>query len=155
MLGAQYSVSDAYSVPSRSSLTFGATAKRLWCRVLYIDIRNSKSLVSKGSSLDALKVHKGFLYSVAKCVRAEGGEPRSFNGDSVLSFFPGKKDDAACSAVRSAMKIRYAIEEILDPELKKRFDLTLDSARLSPGSSRHLSSILSRRHRPGGEAVGR
>lgn len=125
-LSERYKVTKAHTVPSRESLTFGATAKKMWGRAVYIDVRGSRDIVSKASALDALKVHKSFLYAVAKCIRNEGGEPRSFGGDSVLSFFPGKGSDVACSAVRAAMKVRYAVDDILNPIIKDKFAVTLN-----------------------------
>ncbi len=125
-LVANYSVVDAMAVPSRTSVTFGATAKKLFCRVVYCDIRGSQGIVSKGGPLDGLKVHKAFLYAVAKCIRAEGGEPRSFGGDSVLSFFAGSDNGVAASAVRGAMKMRWALDEIVSPKVSAKYGVALD-----------------------------
>lgn len=126
VVNAKYDVKDAYKVPSRSSLTFGPTARKLFVRAVYIDLRRSRKLLAEHDKLMSLRVHKAFVYAVAKCMRAEGGEPRSFNGDSVLTFFPGNNVDAGKQAVRAAMKTRYAIDKLINPVLSEKYDQTLD-----------------------------
>lgn len=125
-INTKYEVEDAYKVPSRSSLTFGSTAKKLFVRAVYIDLRRSRQLLSEHNKLMSLRAHKAFLYAVAKTMRSEGGEPRSFNGDSILTFFPGSNNDVAKQAVRAAMKTRYAIDKIVNPVLNERYNYTLD-----------------------------
>ena len=121
-----YSVSDANVVPTRGSVTFGSTAKKLFARALYIDLRGSQALLSDHTPLTVLKAHKAFLYAVAKCIRAEGGEPRSFNGDSILAFWSGSGSDSAKRAVRAAMKSRYVLDKVVNPKLKEKYSETLD-----------------------------
>lgn len=125
-INTNYTVDDAYEVPSRDSLTFGATAKKLFVRAIYIDLRRSRKLLSENNKLMSLRAHKAFLYAVAKCMRAENGEPRSFNGDSVLTFFPGRDKNIAKQAVRAAMKTRYAIDDFINPSFSERYGYTLD-----------------------------
>ncbi len=73
-----------------------------------------------------MRTHKAFIYAAAKCVRAESGEPRSFAGDSILSFFPGSGEEPAKHAVRAAMKIKWALEEIINPVLIRDYKGKLD-----------------------------
>lgn len=122
----KYNVTDARVTPTRDSVTFGSTAKKFFARVLYIDLRGSQQLLSDHQHITVLKAHKAFVYAAAKCIRAEGGDPRSFNGDSILAFWAGKGDDVAKKCVRSAMKIRYAIDEIVNPKLKSKYSDTLN-----------------------------
>lgn len=126
LIGENYTVGDALVVPSRPSVTFGSTAKKLFARVLYIDLRGSRQLLSDHQHLTVLKAHKAFLFAATKCIRAEGGEPRSFNGDSVLAFWPGQGDTNAKKAVRAAMKTRWAMDEIVNPKLRTKYSDELD-----------------------------
>jgi len=121
-----YDTTDARVTPSRGSVTFGATAKKFFARVLYIDLRGSQQLLSDHQHITVLKAHKAFVYGAAKCIRAEGGDPRSFSGDSVLAFWSGSGNDVAKKAVRTAMKIRYAIDEIINPKLMEKYSDSLD-----------------------------
>jgi class 3 adenylate cyclase len=122
----EYEITDAYQVPFRSGVTFGPTARKLFARVVYIDLRGSTRLLTEGDQLISLRAHKAFLYAVARCMRAEGGEPRGFAGDSVLGFFPGRDKDVACRAVRAAMKIRSAIDDVINPILVNELGHILD-----------------------------
>ena len=122
----EYSVSDARVVPTLESVTFGPTAKKIFCRVLYIDVRGSRDLLSDHQHISVLKAHKAFLFAVAKCIRAEGGEPRNFSGDSILAFWAGSGDDVAKKAVRAAMKAKYAVDEIVNTRLKMKYSDTLN-----------------------------
>ena len=121
-----YEITDARVTPSRESVTFGTTAKKFFARVLYIDLRGSQQLLSDHQHITVLKAHKAFVYAVAKCIRAEGGDPRSFNGDSVLAFWAGSRDAVAKKAVRAAMKTRYAIDEIINPKIESKYSDSLD-----------------------------
>ena len=121
-----YEITDARVTPSRESVTFGTTAKKFFARVLYIDLRGSQQLLSDHQHITVLKAHKAFVYAVAKCIRAEGGDPRSFNGDSVLAFWAGSGDAVAKKAVRAAMKTRYAIDEIINPKIESKYSDSLD-----------------------------
>jgi adenylate cyclase len=126
LIDENYSTTDGYIVPGRDSVTFGATAKKIFARVLYIDIRGSRDLLSDHQHITVLKAHKAFLYAVTKCIRAEGGEPRNFSGDSVLAFWVGSSSDNAKQAVRAAMKARFVLDYILNPKLEQRYGDRLD-----------------------------
>lgn len=121
-----YTATDANVVPNRDSVTFGPTSKKLFARVLYIDVRGSRSLLSEHDQTTVLKAHKAFIYAVTKCVRAEGGEPRNFSGDSILAFWAGKGGTTAKAAVRAAMKSRFAIDSLLNPRLREKYGVALD-----------------------------
>ncbi len=122
----QYNVSKSNVVPKRSHLTFGPSAKEMWARVLYIDLRKSRQILAERNDLVSIKTHKSFLYAVSKCIRVEDGELRSFNGDSILSFFIGDKIDSARRSVRAAMKVKYVLEEFVNPRLEKAFGKVID-----------------------------
>lgn len=117
-MNSQYETTDANVVPDKTTVQFGAKAKKLSAVAMYVDLRGSRQLLSEHSKLLSARAHKSFLYAAAKCVRAEDGHLRSFNGDSVLSFFKGDGMDKR--AVRAAMKIKYTVLYIINPELKKK-----------------------------------
>lgn len=123
-----YDIATGTVVPSLDSLTFGATAKEVWMQVLYIDMRGSKKLLDSHKQLSVLKAHKAFLYSIVKTIRFESGHPRSFNGDSVLAFWPIENpiSISGAKAVRSAMKIKWLIQEIINPKMQQKYGETLD-----------------------------
>jgi adenylate cyclase len=124
-LKSQYEVSDGYSIPEKSDVAFGARAKKLkHAVVLYADLRGSKKIVAEHSPLTAVRAHKAFLYAASKCIRAQDGKLRSFNGDSVMAFFSG--ENAAIRAVKAAMKTKAAVLKIVNPMLKEEGIPSLD-----------------------------
>lgn len=115
----KYDVIDGQTIPDKQSIGFGAKAKRLkHAIVMYTDLRDSRGLLSNNPHLLTARAHKSFLYVASKCIRNEDGHLRSFNGDSVLSFFIG--ENAAKRAVRAAMKIKCAVIEIINPILENK-----------------------------------
>lgn len=125
-LDGTYSVSDGYTIPTRGDLTFGKTAKKLKCNVLYADLRGSKKIVSDHGHTAAIRIHKCFLYVVAKCVKKQGGYIRSFNGDSVLCFFKNNDKESAKAAVKAAMNIKSIIHKVVNPKLRSKYSTTID-----------------------------
>ena len=118
-MNSKYDTTDANVVPDKQSIGFGPKAKNIKHGViLYADIRGSRDLLSNGTPLSAARAHKSFLYAVAKCTRNQDGKLRSFSGDSVMAFYMG--ENAAVRAVRSAMKIKGAVVEILNPILENK-----------------------------------
>ena len=116
-VNSKYDVTEGYTIPGKEDIGFGAKAKKLkQVVVLFTDLRGSKKILSNNSSIDAGRAHKAFLFAAAKCIRDQDGYLRSFNGDSILAFYIGEK--AAHRAVRSALKIKGAVDYIVNPELE-------------------------------------
>jgi adenylate cyclase len=90
-------------------LTFGNTGLRFEATVLYIDMRDSTKILEKHNKPVVAKIHKAYLHTTVKITTSLGGEVRSFNGDSVLAFFPGKTQSSISNAVKAAMQIRFMI----------------------------------------------
>lgn len=118
-LNSTYTIDEGYIVPQKSDIGFGAKGKKLkHAVVMFTDLRGSKKILSDNSDLTAARAHKAFLYAASKCVRDQNGKLRSFNGDSVLSFFT--QEDAAKRAVTSALKLKGAVDNIINPLLSKK-----------------------------------
>jgi adenylate cyclase len=118
-LNSKYDIKEGYIIPDKTDIGFGAKAKILKRPVaMYVDLRGSRELLSDHTALIAARAHKSFLYAAAKCVRDQDGKLRSFNGDSLLSFFSSEK--ASNRAVRSAMKLKGVINNIINPILEEK-----------------------------------
>ena len=63
-------------------------------------------------------IHKSFLTIATKIITENGGQLRSFNGDSVLAFFPGQFKTDIETAVKTAFQLKWA----LDIKLSKYFE---------------------------------
>lgn len=116
---------DTYSIPNidTSTLTFGCTGLNFPATVLYIDMRGSTKVLNIHQRRVVAKIHMTYYHAIVKVAKEDGGEIRSFNGDSLLVFFYGKTADVACKAVRSAMRMSYAINEIVNEILSDYTDI--------------------------------
>lgn len=120
-----YKIDEGYSIPKKTDLTFGAHAKKLKHAIaVYIDIRGSREILSNYGEIETARAHKSFIYAVSKCIKDQDGHLRSFNGDSILSFFSG--EGSAKRAVKAAMKSKCAVINIVNPKLKSIYQSELD-----------------------------
>lgn len=117
-LTGDYEISEIETIPSPEEVEFGKKAKKISLCTLSIDLRNSTSLLFKHQKQTAGKIHKSFLYAVTSVINNNGGFIRSFNGDSVLSFWPARTKDDIRNCVKAAMKIKW----ILNVELSDLFN---------------------------------
>lgn len=83
--------------------------------VLYADLAESTNLVNQQSADFAGEVYKSYLYCAARIIRSEGGEITAYDGDRVMAVYIGGTKNS--SAARAALKINYAVREIINPAL--------------------------------------
>lgn len=117
-LDGDYTVTDARAIPSVEDVPFGKFAKKMNLCVLFIDLRKSTDLLFLHQKQTAGKIHKAFLYVASTVVRDFGGTIRSFNGDSLLAFWPANYQSEINKCVRCAMTIKG----LLDVELTDLFE---------------------------------
>ena len=100
-----YSIVDSDSIPGPGDnrLTFGNTGVRFTGSVLFIDMRGSTKVLNSHHDFTVAKIHKAYLYAAATIIAAAGGQIRSYNGDSILAFFPKDTKATIGKAVRAAM----------------------------------------------------
>mgnify|MGYP002625419379 CR=1 FL=1 len=120
-----FTKTNATSVPtiSNNKLTFGCTGLTFPATVLYIDMRGSTKVLNIHQRRVVAKIHMTYYHAIVKVAKADGGEIRSFNGDSLLVFFYGTTAEVANKAVRSAMRMQYAITQIINEALKDYTDI--------------------------------
>lgn len=118
---------------SDSKLTFNGAGLKFHATVLYIDMRGSTEVLNKHNRPTIAKIHKAYLHTTVKVTTALGGHVRSFNGDSVLAFFPGNSIKTLNNAVKAAMNICYmitspdaGINELLSKYSAVNFGIGLD-----------------------------
>lgn len=115
---------DGTTVPEADDLRLANDAVLLDATVLYADLTGSTVMVDRQNPHLAAEVYKAFLHCAAKIVRAEGGTITAYDGDRIMAvYIVGAKNTAA---VRTALKISWAIREIVNPGLKRQYpDVTL------------------------------
>jgi len=114
-LEGDYEVTDAKVIPSVEDVTFGKVAKKMNLCVFYIDLRHSTDLLFLHNKQTAGKIHRSFLYTVSTVIRHFNGQMRSFNGDSLLAFWPAFYKSELTSCVRAAMTVKWFLDLELSP----------------------------------------
>lgn len=109
-------------VPTTAAIALGNVGKEIEGAVLYADIDGSTNLVDTHSSEFAAEQYKAFHLCCSKIVRAQGGEIRSFDGDRLMAVFIGA--DPCSSAAISALKINWAVQQVINPSLKAHYKTT-------------------------------
>lgn len=106
-------------VPVENSLRLGDDAIKLDATVLYADLADSTKLVDSYLQRFAAEVYKAFLHCAAKIIRDEGGDITAYDGDRVMAVFIGNSKNT--SAVRAAMKINFAVQNIINPAMMAQY----------------------------------
>jgi class 3 adenylate cyclase len=107
------------SVPEPEDLSLGNQAKHLEGTVLYADLAGSTAMVDGYTWEFSAEVYKAFLYAAAKVIRSECGEIVAYDGDRVMAVFVGESKNT--SAVRGALKINWAVKNLVTPAFKKQY----------------------------------
>jgi class 3 adenylate cyclase len=111
---------DGRVVPAPEDLQLGNDAVEFdRATVLYADLSGSTSLVDNHGWMFAAEIYKTYLHCAAKLVLSEGGSITSYDGDRIMGVFIG--DQQSTSAVRCALKINYAVKEIVNPALTTQY----------------------------------
>lgn len=116
----QFNESEISLIPTLETqgLTFGNSGRYFYATILYIDIRRSSKLLDCHYYANVAKLLTAFYNAIVRVANQDGGEIRSFNGDSLLVFYKGTENDTVGKAVQSAMKMSFAINEVVNPIMK-------------------------------------
>lgn len=106
-------------VPTADDITLGTDAVTLDGTVLYADLSDSTALVKGWKDYFAAEVYKNYLYCAARIIRAEGGDITAYDGDRIMAVYLGASKNT--NAVRTALKIRWAVGNILQPALVAKY----------------------------------
>lgn len=139
----QWSATDGRVIPVPGDLGLGNVARSFdAATVLYADLDGSTSLVDSYTWQFSAEVYKAYLRCAAKIISDEGGAITAYDGDRVMAIFLGQTKNT--QAVRAAMKIAYAVEQVINPALRAQYTNTNYTVAHSIGidvSSIHAASI--------------
>lgn len=110
---AKWDERDGTAVPEDTSVTLGNDAVKIIATVLYADLADSTKLVDGHAAFFSAEMYKTFLHCAAKIIRSEDGVITAYDGDRIMAVYIG--DFKNTRAVRSAMKIQYAVTHIINP----------------------------------------
>lgn len=107
------------AVPEPVDLGLGNEAVLLDATVLYADLDGSTAMVDQQKAHLSAEVYKSYLHCCAKVIQTEGGVITAYDGDRVMAVFIG--DYKNTSAAKCALKINYAVHNIINPGLKAQY----------------------------------
>jgi class 3 adenylate cyclase len=87
--------------------------------IMYADMNGSTAMVDNLTPTRAAEVYKVYLSCAARIIKADGGVITAYDGDRIMAVFIGKSKNT--SAARAALKINWAVENIVNPGLKKQY----------------------------------
>src|SRR5262245_52750779 len=115
IFAAQWKTRDGNVVPEAEDVGLGNDAVKLEGTVLYADLADSTAMVDKETASFAAEVYKTYLHCASKVIENEGGVITAFDGDRVMAVFID--DYKNTSAARCALKINYAVQDIINPAI--------------------------------------
>ncbi len=105
-----YEIVETETIPSPENVAFGKKAYKIKLTAFCIDLRNSTKLLNVHDKQTCGKIHKSYLTIASKIITENGGQLRSFNGDSVLAFWPAKLKIDIENSVSTAMQLKWALD---------------------------------------------
>ncbi len=115
----RWSTREGQVVPEDDDVQLGNDAVKLKATVLYADLADSTDLVDGFKDYFAAEIYKAFLACAARLIKAESGVITAYDGDRIMAVYIGGSKNTA--AVRTAMKIRYAVDEIVNTARRNQY----------------------------------
>lgn len=116
----KWETTESRNVPDEDSkLTLKNTAITIDGTVLYADLDGSTAMVNGYKNWFAAEIYKTFLYCCARIIAAEGGVVTAYDGDRVMAVFIGDRKNT--NAAKAALKIKWAVDEIIMPKKNARY----------------------------------
>ena len=106
-LSGDYDITETKGIPTVDNVSHGKKAKKIKLCAFSIDLRKSSDLLVQHQKQTAGKIHKAFLAVASSVVLKYGGKIRSFQGDSILVFWPANLKSQINDAVKAAMVIKW------------------------------------------------
>ncbi len=128
-------------LPSSKHVALAGGAVELNGAFLYADLASSSEMVKELDRQVAAKILRAFHTTTARLVAASEGAVVSFDGDRVLGAFQGEARES--SAVRCALHVKYAVQEIIRPRFEAQYEAVRDgSFRISHGVGIDTGTVL-------------
>ena len=99
-------------VPESVDLELRNDAVRVHGAVLYADLDGSTALVDTKKPQFAAEIYKTYLVCAARIIESEGGAITAYDGDRIMAVYTGRNRHD--KAVRSALKVNFAVQEIVN-----------------------------------------
>jgi adenylate cyclase len=113
-----FTVRSGTVVPITTAVGYDEAVK-LHATYLYADMVDSSGLVAISPHETVGKILRLYLDITVRIIRRSGGHIRSFDGDRVMGIFVG--DGRYDAAVKSALQIKWACAELIQPAIKQKY----------------------------------
>ena len=119
ILSTTFQERDGQKVPNSEDIALANGAVALDATFLYADLAGSSVIAQTCPWQTTAKIIRAYLDCAVRIIRAHDGEIRSFDGDRVMGVFIGGLKRT--NAVKSALKIQWATENIIQPNATAMF----------------------------------
>ena len=119
------------NVPESVDLELRNDAVTIHGTVLYADLDGSTRLVDTEEPWFAAEIYKSYLVCAARIIESEGGIITAYDGDRIMAVYVGKKRNN--KAVRSALKVNYTVQKIINPAIAELYPNSKYSVKQSVG----------------------
>ena len=119
ILGTSFKEREGRKIPTSADVALADGAVKLEAAFLYADLAGSGRIATICPWDTTAKIIRAYLDCAVRVIRSHGGEIRSFDGDRVMGVFIG--DAKRSNAVRSALKIKWATENLIQDKATRKF----------------------------------
>jgi len=134
-ISTKWSTRTGRKAPSTEDIALAGGAVEPDATYLYSDLADSSKMAKDLDRRVVAKIIKSFLSSTTKIVHKNGGTVISFDGDRILAVFYG--DSKNSDAAKSALKINYAVTQIIRP----KFESSYDSVKNASFTIKHCTGV--------------
>ena len=117
ILQERWSIHPSPGAPESDDLNLNNDGVTINATVLYADLDESTKLVDQHEDVFAAQMYKTYLACAARIISSEQGTITAYDGDRIMAVYTGRR--TAQRAVRTALKICYAVREIINPAIQE------------------------------------
>lgn len=126
-----WTVQRSRGAPRPEDLGLDNEGKIINATVLYADLDESTRMVETQEPEFAGRMYKTYLVCAARMIRSEQGNITAYDGDRIMAVYTGRR--TAERAVRSALKLNYVVQELINPAVQEMTSGTRFAMRQSVG----------------------
>ena len=126
-----WTVKRSRGAPGPEDLGLDNEGKIINATVLYADLDESTRMVETQEPEFAGRMYKTYLVCAARMIRSEQGNITAYDGDRIMAVYTGRR--TAERAVRSALKLNYVVQELINPAVQEMTSGTRFAMRQSVG----------------------
>ena len=117
ILRERWRINPSRGAPNSNDLDLNNHGATINATVLYADLDESTKLVDQQKDVFAAQMYKTYLVCAARIISSEQGTITAYDGDRIMAVYTGRR--TAERAVRTALKIGYAVKEIINPAIRE------------------------------------